>query len=154
MKADEYEQIVEEFEACSLDPAAWNHKAHLVVAAWYLTWLSPGQALARLKVGLKRYNGAHPESVRVGYHETLTVFWLSQVAYTLAAARPGGLVEAVDCVLQALGDSKKLPLEYYDHDSLFSGEAREAWVEPRMKRRDFPLITECGQAEELACSRN
>jgi hypothetical protein len=47
-------EFVLSFEDGSLPPAAWDERALAVVAIWYLFLLPPGDAMARLELGLRR----------------------------------------------------------------------------------------------------
>jgi len=126
-------RLVQAFEDCTLSRKDWTHEAHLAVAVWYLSRSSECDATARVICGIQRYNQAHriQNTPTSGYHETLTLFWLSMVQRRLATLEPSmPLLERVNAVLNAFGTRQDLPFEYYTHDRLMSLRARQTWVEP------------------------
>jgi hypothetical protein len=127
--------LVRGFEDCTLAREHWTHAAHLTVALWNLLQYDWPEAVARVRLGIQRYNAAH--GIRTtptgGYHETLTLFWLRHVRAFLE----GGRNEARALVLLAnelaATADKSLPLAHYTRERLFSTEARAGWVEPDLK---------------------
>ncbi len=66
------------------------------------------------------------------YHETMTRFWMKSV-YDFTKAQNGySVVEAVNLILENLGD-KDLPLRFYSCELLFSDAARSNFVEPDLE---------------------
>ena len=139
---EEIETLVRDFDACTLPREAWTHRAHLTVALWYLLHHSLPEATVLVRHGIERFNRAH--GIRTtphgGYHETLTLFWISIVTRYLeeASREDRSLVTLANNLLLRHG-RKELPLEYYSRERLFSPEARAAWVEPDLKRIREPL---------------
>lgn len=133
--SDEIRDLVAAFERCELPRAAWTHRAHLVMALWYLTHYGPDEGGERVRTGIKRFNAANgvAQTPNGGYHETITCFYLSVVARHLRDALPGtSLADLASTLVAAWGD-KNRPLEYYSRARLFSWEARTGWVEPDLK---------------------
>ena len=95
----ELADLVHAFEKTTLPQSKWHHPAHLAVAAWYLVHHDEQEAVRRMTCGIQRYNhavGISP-SPRGGYHETLTIFWLTVVrAYQSARAAMVSGVEVPD----------------------------------------------------------
>ena len=56
--------------------AEWTHEAHLRVGLWHLLRYPEGEALRRLRDGIRRYNTACgvAKTEASGYHETITRF--------------------------------------------------------------------------------
>jgi hypothetical protein len=121
------------FETCSLPCKNWNHRAHLTVGLWYLSYHPAATALNLLRSGIQRYNLScgWPTTARGGYHETLTRFWVWAIGCYRAAANPTLAIEA-QCLelFQSRYGSKALPLEYYSRERLMSWEARVSSVSP------------------------
>jgi hypothetical protein len=119
-------ELIHRFESCSLDAKEWTHRAHLAVAAWYLTHCGAEEAGCKMREGIRKLNlslgGQNTEDS--GYHETLTEFWLREVARRLEEKTP--LEEILD-----------LPSGYwrsfYSRDLPTCREARRQWVEPDLK---------------------
>jgi hypothetical protein len=131
----EIRDLAAAFERCQLGGPAWNHRAHLVVALWYLLHHGPDEAGERVRAGIQRLNAANgvPQTPARGYHETITRFYLWAVARHLRDAPPGSSVTDLANTLVATWGDKNRPLEYYSRDRLFSWKARTGWVEPDLK---------------------
>ena len=70
--------FLQAFENQGLPFAQWNHEAHVRMA--FLMMEKYGdEANLQVVLALKAYNAVHAEHVKVGYHETLTQFWLQQI---------------------------------------------------------------------------
>jgi hypothetical protein len=78
----EIETVVRAFEACRLDKTEFKHAQHLTVATWYVQMLGKDAALDRMRAGLLAFLDHH--GVAEGkYSETVTVFWIQQIAEKL-----------------------------------------------------------------------
>jgi hypothetical protein len=133
--ATEWRDLVERFERAELATHEWDHTGHLAVATWYLLWYDDDEALTRVRDGIRRLNAVH-EKIRppkVGYHETLTRFYMRMVRVGLSRYTVGSpLVSVVNAITVDLAD-RALPLEYYSHERLFSTAARGGWIEPDLR---------------------
>jgi hypothetical protein len=135
---EEIETVVRGFESCTIEPAAFDHRAHLTVAFAYLhlSRLNVAEATKRMRAGLYRFLD-HNNVERQKYNETITLFWIKRVRGFLAeiaAERP--VAEIANKMIEACGDAK-LIYEYYSKERLSSDEARTMWVEPDVKAIDF-----------------
>ncbi len=133
--AEEVETLVRGFESCTLAWAEWTHAAHLTVALWYALRHDPGEALRRVREGIKRYNLANGvvTTRERGYHETITRFWMRHVRDFLDSRRGEGWpLERLANELVACA-KRDAPLEHYSRELLFSWEARAGYVEPDLK---------------------
>src|SRR5689334_3339479 len=72
------QDLVRQFEDCTLAKDRWTHRAHLCVAVWYLTQLPRDDATDRIRQGIQRYNASLGNSQ--GYHETVTLSWIALLA--------------------------------------------------------------------------
>lgn len=129
------EELVREFESCTLPRERWTHRAHLAVGLWYLSRLPEGEASDRIRTGIQRFNEA--KGVRQtrdgGYHETITRFYIWAVARFLAESdRDRPLIELADELYDRCGD-RGLPLRYWSKERLASWEARVGWVDPDLR---------------------
>jgi hypothetical protein len=135
---DHVRDLVAAFESCELPHAEWTHRAHLTVAAWYIMWYGPDQALDRVRDGITALNAAHGvvQTPTRGYHETMTRFyvWLVSRAVERAGIR-APLGQIVDRVVDECED-RQLPYTYYSRERLSSWEARSGWVEPDLASLD------------------
>ena len=134
----ELRDLVTAFERCQLAGPAWNHRAHLVVALWYLYHHGAEEGGDRVRAGIQRLNAANgvPQTPARGYHETITRFYLWAVGRHLRDASPASSITHLANTLVATWGDKNRPLEYYSRDRLFSWEARTAWVDPDLKALD------------------
>jgi hypothetical protein len=128
-------RLVREFEACTLPKQDWTHAAHLVVGFWYLRHFPYPEAVTRIRDGIQRYNEACGvlQTPTGGYHETITIFYISIIDRLLGSATPGdSLVSLAARVIDQCGD-RQLLLTYYTKERLMSWEARTCWVGPDLK---------------------
>ena len=103
---------------------AWTHEAHLVTCWVALRDRSPAEALAFLRDAIQTHNcgiGINNSDTE-GYHETLTVYYVTAVAEA-DAPDPEALNEIESC-------DRTAPLRHWSRDELFSVAARRGWVEP------------------------
>jgi hypothetical protein len=135
---DAVRDLVAAFESHELPHAAWNHRAHLTVAAWYVMWYGPEAALDRVRDGIQAYNAAHGvvQTPTGGYHETLTRFYVRLISRAVArAGLRGSLGQLVGRVVDECAD-RQLPYAYYSRERLSSWEARSGWIEPDIASLD------------------
>jgi hypothetical protein len=134
----EVRDLVDAFERGELAGSAWNHRAHLIVALWYLRHHGADGGGERVRAGIQRLNATNGvrQTPTGGYHETITRFYLWAVGRHLRDASPtASLVDLANTLVATWGD-KNRPLEYYSRARLFSWEARSGWVEPDLKKID------------------
>ena len=122
--------LVDRLERCLLGKEEFHHRDHVTVAVVYLYASDLETAMDRMRASLKRFAAHH--GVTGLYHETLTRFWLQQVARRLD--RGACLSESVNKVQQELND-KSLIFEYYSRERIDSPEAKATWLPP--DKREF-----------------
>ena len=127
---DEIRTFVSAFEACSFHPSEFRHYQHLTVALWYVWHFSPEEARARMTSGIRRLAETYG---KMGYHETITLFWL-RVVSNFAAERRGrmSLAATANALIESSND-KNLIEEFYSADLLATDRAKAEWVEPDLK---------------------
>lgn len=118
------------FEQCTIPPAQWNHRAHIRVAFLYAREHDFEAALIRMRAGLRGLNAAHrtPETGTRGYHETITVAFLSLIYARCRAERYPS--SQTFCDLNPELMSKDALLHYYSRERLFSSAAKARFLEP------------------------
>jgi len=131
--------LIAGFEDGSLPRASWDHRAHLAVAAWYVSNHNRTEAIRRFVDGICAYNLANGirQTRTSGYHHTITMFWLTFIQGLLKGFK-GTSLEAVNMVLVVLGCRPNLILEYFSRGVLSSWQARMNWVEPDLTH--FPFV--------------
>ena len=137
---DDLAAFVAAFEEGTLPRQSWNHRAHLAVAGWYLTHFDAATATKRIRGGILHYNECQgiANTADSGYHETLTLFWVSVVRdFLWLAGRERSPGELVDLLCGTYGGRGDLWRDYYSFDVVRSAEARRSWVAP--DRKPLPL---------------
>ena len=127
---DEIASLVRSFEACTIHPAEFKHYQHLAVALWYVANFSYDEAMVKVRTGIQKLAAAYGKS---GYHETITLFWLTMVRDFFArSAGPDSLAELANKLAAECAD-KNLIRDHYSKELLSSDEAKSGWVEPDVK---------------------
>jgi hypothetical protein len=127
----EIHALVISFEDCTLRKEKWTHRAHLVVALWYIRRHTKEEAASRMRCGIKRLNKSHGNPA--GYHETITLAWIEVICRFLDRQESDQpLAMLVDKLHEEYGDKNHL-LRFYTRDRLMSDEARSRWVAPDLQ---------------------
>lgn len=96
----EIENLVRAFETCAIDKTEFKHAQHLTVAVWYVQTLGKSVALDRMRSGLLTFLNHHGVDSQK-YSETVTVFWIQQIADKLNELGPeASLVEKCNRVVE------------------------------------------------------
>lgn len=127
---DEIRTLVSAFEACSFHPSEFRHYQHLTVALWYVWHLPADEATAKMTNGIRRLAETYG---KMGYHETITLFWLRIVASFVAEHRGRGSLAATANALIERCDDKDLIGQFYSAELLGTDKAKAEWVEPDRK---------------------
>ncbi|MDJ1494671.1 hypothetical protein QNI19_17120 [Cytophagaceae bacterium DM2B3-1] len=135
LTAADIRELIYGFESGTLPKEKWTHEAHLLMALWYLWSYSSDEAIPRICEGIQKYNIASggQNTDTSGYHETLTLFWISVVAKFLEKHILETSIEALANQLVEEKYPTSLPLNYYSREQVFSVQARKEWVEPDIK---------------------
>jgi hypothetical protein len=120
---------VEKFEKCEFGLAEFDHALHLSVGIMYLNDLAFEEAMKRMRWGLVRFSGHHG---KMGFHETITRFWLLQLEQVRRECDGMSLWETVNAAIERLG-RKELLFEFYSREWVMSEDAKAGWVEPDLK---------------------
>lgn len=133
-------RLLADFEACTLGETEWTHLAHVRIAWLYLTQSDSVGALARIRVGIMRFN-AEVLGRRQEYHETVTVAFTRLISdrimpgedWTEFAGRIGDILSRTSPILEV----------YYSKELLGSIRARETFIEADLcdlpAFRDIPI---------------
>ena len=138
---DEIHALVSAFEACSFHPSEFRHYQHLTVALWYVWHFSRDEASAKMTKGIRRLAETYG---KMGYHETITLFWLRIVANLVTEHRANkSLSETANALIDRCND-KDLIAQFYSAELLATDKAKAHWVEPDLKA--LPELTRMVQA--------
>lgn len=122
-------ELLQAFEAGSIKPEAFGHRAHVRVAWAYLQELPAAEALAKVSEGLKRLTRAFGKESM--YHETVTAAFVFLINERLERSGRGGTWDAFEAQNGDLFDCERPILErYYRGDTLRSDVARRIFVLP------------------------
>jgi 2'-5' RNA ligase len=122
-------ELLTAFEAGSVKPETFGHRAHVRVAWAYLQELSAVEALAKVSEGLKRLTRAFGKESM--YHETVTVAYVLLINERIERAGRGGSWEEFEAQNSDLFDRDRPLLErYYKPETLRSDLARRIFVFP------------------------
>ena len=131
------------FENRTIAKGEWTHAAHLTIGLYYLVHHSFGVAKNLMRDGIFWLNDKHgtPNTDSSGYHETLTVFWLNEIAdFIKANDTETNIVALANRMLDELCDPR-LPLRRYSRETLFSVEARRMFLPADIqKRKAMPTL--------------
>lgn len=118
------------FEQATLPHDCWTHAAHVRVGYLHVVRVGFDSALVLLRDRIRRLNAAHgtPETPVRGYHETITVAFLTAIAAACRAEPPSDSRSFCERHPELL---KKDFLErFYSRELLNSADARRVFVAP------------------------
>ena len=129
----EVASLVRAFEQRTLSLEDWDHEAHLTICCWY-AMRDPANAEDAVRDGIMRLNRTHGviSTPTSGYHETLTLFWITKVRALLEVCS-GAEIAVINAVVRGLAD-KTLVLFHYSEERIMSSEARQHWISPDLHR--------------------
>ena len=122
--------LVRGFEKCTIDPAQFKHYQHLAVALWYVVHYPYSEASEKMRSGIQKLAAAYG---KMGYHETITMFWLMRVRDFAATADPTEPICELANRLAAKYADKNVINEHYSAELLATPEAKSGWVPPDLK---------------------
>jgi len=126
---EEVSKLVRAFETCTIHPAEFKHYQHLAIALWYVSNFSYDEATLRARTGIQKLAAAYG---KMGYHETITLFWLEIVREFFARSNAGSIAELANELAAECAD-KNLIRDYYSEDLLTSDRAKKGWIAPDLK---------------------
>lgn len=118
----------ERFEACTIPPAEFDHRAHVRLAYVHLAEQNVDTAHERVREGLRKFL-VHNRIDVSKYHETITRAWIMAVRLFMDRTddtdSADGFIDRNPQILDA-----RIMLTHYSAEVLFSDEARSRFVEP------------------------
>lgn len=119
----------------TLEFEKWNHKAHIRIAYIIIVMYYPNFSMMKEKIksGIKFYNSKHQDKLKVGYHETITMFWINQVYRAIGRhlEEEQGFEDFLLKESQLLKTG--LIYDFYSKNYLFSEEAKNKYLNPDVK---------------------
>lgn len=128
------EELLHDFEDCSLPRDKWTHRCHVKIAYLFLRQFPFEEAVARMRTGIQRYNGAHSvvEGPTTGYSETTTRAFLQLISAAIHACEdtlPTFTAESF-CEAHPQLMTKKALRFFYSPAVLKSPAAKTYFLEP------------------------
>ena len=128
-------ELVEQFEACTLPPDLFSHRAHVRVAWLYLKEGDLLPTLTRYSEGIKRYAASLGAGTK--YHETITWAYLVLLNEEMSLRSPPG--ESFDDMVlrrpDLLDHRNGAIAQCYTRAELDADDARRVFVLPRTTAR-------------------
>ena len=118
------------FEACTVEPSDFDHRAHVRLAYVYVVESGVEVAVERMRAALQNFI-AHNSIPRSKFHETITRAWVLAVRHFM---NKSASTSGADFIAKNpdLLDSK-IMLTHYSASVLFSSDARASFVEPDLE---------------------
>jgi hypothetical protein len=125
------EELLQQFEDCTLPFDQWVHRTHLKVAYLCLTRYPFERAVEKMRSGIRAYNAAHqvPDEPTRGYHETMTMAWLRIIHAMLRVNGPADSADEFVSGQPQLWEKKNLRF-FYSPELMMSPQAKREFVEP------------------------
>jgi len=155
-------EFLSAFEDTTLSRQDWTHEAHVRLAWLYLAKHSVGDAVEKVRAGIRRLNQAFA-SVNAapckpvdaknppGYHDTLTVAFVRVIASRMGAG------ENYDTFREDNADlfdrSLAVIRKHYTKKLLFSAKARKGFVEPNRNPLPTAMTSKAEQNSGRSPSR-
>jgi hypothetical protein len=133
--------FMQQFMSQTLPFEEWTHRNHVRYA--FLTTFAVShdattsdtineQVYHRVKYSIQKFNAKHKEKLNIGYHETITHFWIKLVVDAYLTKTPSSFERFFDSHAEL--QTFTTIFDYYSKDLLYSSEAKESFVEPDKKR--------------------
>ncbi|HYV19743.1 MAG TPA: hypothetical protein VFC25_12025 [Verrucomicrobiae bacterium] len=122
----------DDFASGRIEPAAFDHRAHIRLAYILLAEHDTETALTSMRDALQAFIRHHNVPV-AKYHETLTRAWILAVRHFMATS-PAAASAAEFIAHNPRMLDAKIMLTHYSAEVLFSPEARARFVEPDLEK--------------------
>ena len=128
---EEIELLVQGFIGKTLPKEQWTHHAHLTTAIWHLKNYDVDEATCLLKSGIISYNLSvgSINNGSGGYHETLTIFWITVVDCFVRHHSHLNLTDTCNAFLQSNLADRALPFLFYIKENVLSKAARAKYMQ-------------------------
>ena len=125
------ESLLVGFESAEILPGEWTHRAHVRAGYCYCSRFPFADAIRKTRAGLQNLNQKFgtPNLPRRGYHETITIAYLTIINCLIA--RDGVAVDSLAfCNRYPKLLQKDLLLDFYSPETLWHPLAKVSFVEP------------------------
>jgi hypothetical protein len=123
--------LVNRFSNRTLPKSEWTHQAHILVGCWHVFHHQRDTSIDLMRAKIKAFNETvgTPNTDDTGYHETLTIFWISVIDRFIKNSRINDLTDLCNAFLESKLSTREYPFRFYTRETLFSTQARLHWVD-------------------------
>lgn len=127
MKAEPRASLtIEAFEEARIEPAQFNHEAHVYIAWLYVGRYPNQESIVRFDAALRRLTRQFGQPAK--YHATITWLFLLLIRERFQVGESWGDFKTRN--LDLVGDASLILARYYTQERLASEEARERFLLP------------------------
>jgi len=130
------EEFIAKWADTTLEFEKWTHRSHIRMAYIIINKLYPDKdnITNTIREGIKRFNNKNIEKIVLGYHETITIFWIDQVfdAVKKHIDETLNFEQFIEIEKQLL--ASKILFQYYSKEYLFKEEAKIKYFPPDLKQ--------------------
>ncbi len=127
---DDISSLVSAFEQCQLTPDEFHHREHLAVAFWYCRKYDESATLPKMRDSLHNFLSHH--GLKMGYHETITAFWILMVRRFIKDSGKLAELQIANNLINEYGGGEILK-HYYSSKCLGREAARQSWQLPDLQ---------------------
>jgi hypothetical protein len=131
------QEFLAAFEAGTLPPHEFPHRAHIRMAWLVLRRDGWEPGFENIRAGIQHFAGAHGATRK--YHESITRFWALLVLHAISLDPGISDFEAFAAAYPHLLDTRIIA-RHYSRDLLGSDAARHTWVEPDLEALPADMV--------------
>lgn len=126
------ETFIRAFEDATLPFSDWTHEAHIRMAWNYIREFGKEKAIPNIKSGIQHYNSQNEGKISRGYHETVTMFYISVISKAMERSPEVNTFEEFLSQNPHIYD-KHLLFEFYSDELLNDQKAKFEFLPPDKK---------------------
>jgi len=121
-------EFLNKFDRCLISWDDWNHYSHIRMAYLFLTKYGNKDGQSKIINGIKKFNKFHSaKKMKIGYHETITLFWINQIRFRLI--KNNNSFNEFKLQNQELFKYDYI-YNFYDKEVLYSDNAKLKFIKP------------------------
>jgi len=121
-------EFLDKFDKCFISWDDWNHHSHMRMAYLFLEKYGNKDGQSRIINGIKKFNKFHSgKKMKIGYHETITLFWINQIRSRLI--KNTNSFKEFKLQNQDLFRNDYI-YNFYDKEVLYSDDAKLKFIKP------------------------
>lgn len=132
-------QFLARFESLTLDPASFDHKAHLRLAFLCICQEGVEPAVERVERGIRAFAASVGAANK--YHQTITEAFVRVIGLRLTRQAVPDWQGFLELNPDLVNQAQNVLLQHYSPERLFSAEARTRFLEPDLLPLEAALCT-------------